>query len=163
SRRRGGALHREEPDLDRLERRDRRGDRYHGARTARRPRGGRGRVARRPSAHRPRADRRPLAGRPAGLSHVTTRRRTPSAPADRVLEDERAEEVQAWMKTQDDYARGELAKLPGRDELARRLAQLLYYDAVGAPSHHGGRYFYTRKHADKEKTIVYWKQGEHGA
>ena len=29
--------------------------------------------------------------------------------------------------------------------------------------HRKGRYFYTRKHADKEKTIVYWKQGENGA
>jgi prolyl oligopeptidase len=81
----------------------------------------------------------------------------------RWLEDETSPEVQAWMKAQDDYARGELAKLPGRAEIADRLKQLFYYDAISAPSHHGGRYFYTRKLANKEKSIVYWKQGEHGA
>ncbi|MEJ7601083.1 MAG: prolyl oligopeptidase family serine peptidase [Kofleriaceae bacterium] len=81
----------------------------------------------------------------------------------RWLEDETSPEVQAWMKAQADYARGELAKLPGRAELGERLGQLLYYDALGAPLHRKGRYFYTRKHADKEKLIVYWKQGERGA
>jgi prolyl oligopeptidase len=81
----------------------------------------------------------------------------------RWLEDETAPEVQAWMETQDAFARGELAKLPGRDELAARMAKLLYFDALGAPAHRKGRFFYTRKHADKEKMIVYWKQGEDGA
>jgi prolyl oligopeptidase len=81
----------------------------------------------------------------------------------RWLEDEHAADVQEWMKEQDDYARAELAKLPGRAELAARMRELLYYDALGAPVHQGGRYFFSRKHADKEKTIVYWKQGEQGA
>ncbi len=81
----------------------------------------------------------------------------------RWLEDEHAPEVQAWMKEQDDYTRGELAKLPGREALAARLKELFYFDAVGAPMHYRGRYFWSRKHADKEKTVVYWKQGEHGA
>jgi len=81
----------------------------------------------------------------------------------RWLEDETKPEVQAWMDAQDDYARAQLAKLPGRDELIPRLKELFYFDSIGAPQHHKGRYFYTRKHADKEKTIVYWKQGEKGA
>jgi prolyl oligopeptidase len=80
----------------------------------------------------------------------------------RWLEDENAPEVQAWMKAQDDYTRAELAKLSGRDELATRMKQLLYYDAISAPVHKGGRFFYSRKHADKEKTIVYWKEGQTG-
>lgn len=81
----------------------------------------------------------------------------------RWLEDEKSPEVQAWMKAQDDFTRAELAKLPGRAELAQRLRELFYYDAISAPTHKKGRYFYTRKHADKEKTVVYWKQGEKGA
>jgi prolyl oligopeptidase len=66
------------------------------------------------------------------------------------------------MDAQDDYARAELAKLPERDALLPRLKELFYYDSIGAPTHRKGRYFYTRKHADKEKTVVYWKQGEKG-
>jgi prolyl oligopeptidase len=81
----------------------------------------------------------------------------------RWLEDAESPEVQAWMTAQDDYARAELAKSPQRDEITARLKQLFYFDAMGAPVHRKGRYFYTRKHADKEKTVVYWKQGENGA
>jgi prolyl oligopeptidase len=81
----------------------------------------------------------------------------------RWLEDEKSAEVQAWMTAQDDYARGVLAKSPHRDELIARLKQVFYFDAVGAPLHRHGRYFLTRKHAEKEKMVVYWKQGETGA
>ncbi|MGH2897749.1 MAG: prolyl oligopeptidase family serine peptidase, partial [Solirubrobacteraceae bacterium] len=81
----------------------------------------------------------------------------------RWLEDEASPEVQAWMTAQDDYTRQELARSPQRDAIAARLKQLFYFDAVGAPAHRNGRYFYTRKHVDKEKMIVYWKQGEDGA
>jgi prolyl oligopeptidase len=81
----------------------------------------------------------------------------------RWLEDEHAPEVVSWMDAQDAYARAELAKLPGRDAIAARLREVFYFDALGAPTHRKGRYFYSRKHADKEKTVVYWKQGERGA
>ena len=81
----------------------------------------------------------------------------------RWLEDEHAPEVQAWMTAQDEYTRAELAKLPDREDVAARMKQLVYYESISAPVHRSGRYFYTRKHVDKEKTIVYWKQGEHGA
>jgi len=81
----------------------------------------------------------------------------------RWLEDETKPEVKDWMKAQDAYTRQRLAALPGRDALAARLTEVFYYDAVGAPTHRHGRFFYSRKHKDKEKTIVYWKQGEHGA
>jgi prolyl oligopeptidase len=81
----------------------------------------------------------------------------------RWLEDEASPEVQAWMDAQDARTRACLAGYPRRDELARRVTQLFYYDAVGAPIRHGDREFYTRKHADKEKTVCYWKdaRGEH--
>jgi prolyl oligopeptidase len=81
----------------------------------------------------------------------------------RWLEDASKPEVQEWMTAQDKYARAELAKYPNRDALATRLKELFYYDAITAPMNKKGRFFYTRKHADKEKTIVYWKQGEKGA
>ena len=81
----------------------------------------------------------------------------------RWLEDEKSADVQTWMTAQDTYARGELAKLPNRDVLAARFAKLMYYDAVYAPVLRKGRWFYARKHADKEKTVVYWKPGEKAA
>lgn len=79
------------------------------------------------------------------------------------LEDERAPAVQAWMQTQDRAARAALERYPGRDAIAARLREVLYIDALSAPIHVKGRYFFARKHADKEKRIVYWKAGERGA
>jgi prolyl oligopeptidase len=81
----------------------------------------------------------------------------------RWLEDASRPEVAAWMAAEDDYARAHLARLAHRDTIARRLADLMYYDSISAPLHRGGRYFYSRKHKDKEKRVVYWKAGETGA
>jgi prolyl oligopeptidase len=81
----------------------------------------------------------------------------------RWLEDEKAPEVKAWMAAQDKFARDALARLPGREALAARLKQLYYVDSVSAPVHRGTRYFYHRTHADREKAVFYWREGENGA
>ena len=80
----------------------------------------------------------------------------------RWLEDAKSDEVQAWMKAQDETCRAELKALPERDAIAARLKQLYYIDTLSAPVHRGKRYFYVRRHADKEKSLVYWKEGEAG-
>src|SRR5262249_5785843 len=67
-----------------------------------------------------------------------------------------------WMAAQDHFARERLAALPGRDALAKRLRDLLYVDAISAPLHRGHRYFYSPRHADREKAIVYLREGEQG-
>jgi prolyl oligopeptidase len=77
----------------------------------------------------------------------------------RWLEDVTSPEVKAWMKAQDGYTRDFLGELPGRAALVDRLRELFYYDALGAPTHRRGRHFWTRKHADREKNIVYWREG----
>ena len=80
----------------------------------------------------------------------------------RWLEDASTDEVQAWMDAQDNHARAYLHGIDGRQELFDRFTQLFYYDAVSPPIERGGRLFYTRKHADKEKNIVYWREGDDG-
>ncbi|MBL8922328.1 MAG: S9 family peptidase [Myxococcaceae bacterium] len=78
----------------------------------------------------------------------------------RWLEDEKAPEVQAWMKAQDDFARKNLRDLAGRDWLTKRYTELYYLDAISIPIKRGGRYFYTRQRKDKEKAVVYWKDAK---
>jgi len=80
----------------------------------------------------------------------------------RWLEDEHAPEVQAWIAAQDDYARAQLAKLPGRDALAARFRKLLYVDSVGIPVQRGSRLFYTKQRADQNKPILYWREEKGG-
>jgi prolyl oligopeptidase len=80
----------------------------------------------------------------------------------RWLEDAQSEEVQAWMKAQDDYTRSYLHALPGRDELKKRLEELYYVETVSSPIKRGDRFFLRRRHPDREKAIVYWKEGTGG-
>ena len=80
----------------------------------------------------------------------------------RWLEDEKSAEVQKWTAAQDKLARQQLAALPGRDELAERFRELYYVDSISPPVHRGNRYFYLRRHADREKGIYYWREGENG-
>lgn len=81
----------------------------------------------------------------------------------RWLEDEKASDVQGWMKAQDGLTREWLAKVPGRDALAKRFRELFYQEAISPPVRRGSRYFYYRTHKDKEKAILYWREGESGA
>ncbi len=81
----------------------------------------------------------------------------------RWLETASSDEVRGWMATQDQLTRAELAKLPGRDALAARLRQLYYVDSISPPHRRGTRFFYVRTHADREKAILYWREGEQSA
>ncbi len=80
----------------------------------------------------------------------------------RWLEDASSPEVKAWMAAQDDLARKELGKLPVRAKLLARLKELAYVDSVSAPVRRGAFTFLERRHATKEKSVVYWKEGKSG-
>lgn len=76
----------------------------------------------------------------------------------RWLERADAPEVEAWVDDQDREARRYLEGLPQRAGLADRLEQVLYYDALGLPVRRGKRTFWGRKHRDKEKSAVFWRE-----
>jgi prolyl oligopeptidase len=80
----------------------------------------------------------------------------------RWLEDAASPEVRRWTAAQDDLTRKELGRIPGRDKLLARLRELAYVDSVSAPVKRGNRYFLTRRHAAKEKSVVSWKDGKDG-
>ncbi|HUH05402.1 MAG TPA: prolyl oligopeptidase family serine peptidase [Kofleriaceae bacterium] len=77
----------------------------------------------------------------------------------RWLEDAAAPDVRAWMDAQDAHARRSIAALPEREQLLAGFRRLFYYDAVSSPERRGTRYFYTRKHHDREKNVVYVRDG----
>ncbi len=80
----------------------------------------------------------------------------------RWLEDVKAPKVVTWVDEQNKLARSELAKLPERTEIAARLKELMYVETLSPPLHRGQRFFYSRRHADKEKAIVYVKESKKG-
>ncbi len=80
----------------------------------------------------------------------------------RWLEQVDAPDVRSWMTAQDTVARDYLASLPHRDDLEQRLIELTYIESISPPTHRGDRYFYSRSHADKEKSVTYFKTGRDG-
>jgi prolyl oligopeptidase len=80
----------------------------------------------------------------------------------RWLEDESDPRVQQFVAEEDQRARAYLQALPGRAALAERLRELFYVDAISAPRRYGSRYFYSRTHADKEKAVLYVREGRDG-
>ena len=80
----------------------------------------------------------------------------------RWLEDAKAPDVVAWTTEEDRLARDYLSKLPGREALAARFKELFYIESAGSPRHHAGRWFFPRRDAGKEKSIIYWREGRTG-
>lgn len=93
---------------------------------------------------------------------VDTLHGVPVADPYRWLEEETAPEVQAWMKAQDAFTRSRLSQVPVRDALARRFKELFYVDSISVPVRRGTRVFYSRTHKDREKAVVYWREGSDG-
>ena len=75
----------------------------------------------------------------------------------RWLEDVNSVDVQDWVTAQNKVARSYLDALPGRAALARRFGQLLHIDTISSPSRAGDRYFYMKRKAQQEKSVLYWR------
>ncbi|MFC1643203.1 prolyl oligopeptidase family protein [Myxococcota bacterium] len=80
----------------------------------------------------------------------------------RWLEDESSPLVQQWMREQDADTRQYLDSVPGRNRIARRLAELYYLDDRTAPIKRGQRLFFARRSSTQEKQAYLWQHGEAG-
>ncbi len=80
----------------------------------------------------------------------------------RYLENLKDPEVESWFKEQDNYTRGILARIPGRDGLLSRLKQLdasksaRVSDIRRLP---GNRFFYQKRGASEEVPKLYVREG----
>jgi len=64
-------------------------------------------------------------------------------------------DVADWVKQQNEVTDGYLAKLPGRDVLAKRMEKLFDYERFGLPQKAGGRYFYMRNDGLQKQSQLY--------
>lgn len=78
----------------------------------------------------------------------------------RWLEDLKSPEVSAWMKAQNDYTRSILDRIPGRDKLHARIAEL---DDTGVRvsgfQSYGGRWFYFKREQGEDNRRLYTRDG----
>jgi len=77
----------------------------------------------------------------------------------RWLEDQESPETRAWIEAQNKYTRAVLDAVPGRDALKQRLTELMRIDTIGVPTARNGRYFFSKKKADQDLSVLYLRQG----
>ena len=80
----------------------------------------------------------------------------------RWLEDQNSAETRAWIKAEDACTNAALDKLPGRSEIAKRLGELMKVDSINVPIERGGRYFFAKRAANQDLSIIYVREGVDG-
>jgi len=80
----------------------------------------------------------------------------------RWLEDQEAEETRAWIETQNAYTDDILEQLPWRERLRDHITRLTKIDTIGFPRAREGRYFFTKRKADQELSVIYLREGRDG-
>jgi prolyl oligopeptidase len=80
----------------------------------------------------------------------------------RWLEDGDHPDTRRWTDAQNALTRTYLDAVPGRDELHRRLDQLLAIGAIGVPTPVRGRYFYQRRDGRQNQPVLYVRVGLRG-
>tara|TARA_B100001123_G_scaffold450277_1_gene619778 strand:+ start:10928 stop:13024 length:2097 start_codon:yes stop_codon:yes gene_type:complete len=80
----------------------------------------------------------------------------------RWLEDQDSQETRDWIDSQNDYTDSLLSQLPGRDELRQTVTRVLERDFIGVPTERGGRYFFSKRRADQQLSVLYMREGVDG-
>ena len=79
----------------------------------------------------------------------------------RWLEDDRSEETEAWVKSQNEATFGYLDNIPYREELKERLTKLWNYEKIGSPFKEGNyTYFYKNDGLQNQYVIYRYKTGD---
>jgi prolyl oligopeptidase len=80
----------------------------------------------------------------------------------RWLEDGKTPETQKWVEQEMSYTRAMLDPLPGREQIHKRLTELLSIGSIGVPETGGKYYFYTRREGMQNQPILYVREGLDG-
>src|SRR6267378_4333953 len=80
----------------------------------------------------------------------------------RWLENSHASHTQQYVHDELAYTRSLLDPLPGRDQLHKRLADLMSIGTISAPQIGGNFYFYTRREGTQNQPVLFVREGIHG-
>ena len=87
---------------------------------------------------------------------------TEIADSYRWLEDQESPETREWINAQNAHTDLILTPLPGRVELKELLTKLIRIDTLGMPTQRAGRYFFHKRNADQELSVIYMREGLRG-
>jgi prolyl oligopeptidase len=80
----------------------------------------------------------------------------------RWLENADSPETQQWVNEENAYTRSLLNPLPGREQLRKRLRELLSIGSISAPQIGGKYYFYTKREGTQNQPVLLVREGLHG-
>ena len=80
----------------------------------------------------------------------------------RWLENQDSPETRAWIDAQNAHTNALLEAVPGRETLKQRLTALLKIDTMSAPMVRNGRYFFFKRQADQDQSVLYIRKGIKG-
>ena len=73
----------------------------------------------------------------------------------RWLEDPYSDESRTWIDAQNEITVDYLSKLPGREQLQKRLSELWNYERYGTPFKRGGQYFFYKNDGLQNQSVLY--------
>lgn len=76
----------------------------------------------------------------------------------RWLENQDATDTRAWIDEQNKYARTVLDSVPARARIRTRIEELLKIDTIGVPTVRGKRYFFSKRRADQNQPVIYFRE-----
>jgi prolyl oligopeptidase len=80
----------------------------------------------------------------------------------RWLEYKDSERTRRWINEQTDYARSYLDAIPGRERVQKRIAELLAVETIDAPFKVGNRYFFLKREALQDQSVICMREGTGG-
>lgn len=80
----------------------------------------------------------------------------------RWLEDDNAEDTEAWVKEQNKVTEGYLAGIPYREEVRERLTELFNYPRLSSPRRVGEYYFFYKNDGLQNQAVIYYRKGRDG-
>jgi prolyl oligopeptidase len=80
----------------------------------------------------------------------------------RWLEDGSSPATQKWVEEEMDYTRSILDPLPAREQIHKRLTELLSIGSIDAPHIAGRYYFYTKREGIQNQPVLYVREGVDG-
>ncbi|MEM6396220.1 MAG: prolyl oligopeptidase family serine peptidase [Bacteroidota bacterium] len=80
----------------------------------------------------------------------------------RWLEDDRSEETGSWVAAQNEATFGYLEQIPFREQMERRLTELVNYARTSSPFRVGEYYFFSKNDGLQNQSVIFYQEGIDG-
>src|SRR5260370_19456795 len=80
----------------------------------------------------------------------------------RWLEDQNSPRTRKWIEEQATYTRAYLDAIPGRDQIRRRIEELLAVEVISEPCKVKERYFFLKRAPHQEQPVIVMRESKSG-